>query len=157
SVLLLQGKAEKLLDSRPQGRFEVLAGIVDLGRYERLHEKADEQRKSLKGAAENLRDRLAAIPEVSPPELIEAEAGMETAEAGRQKAQEEMERLREWEYQSRQWVDLQARLGDVRKRLDDAQKLVGDAPAIERAVERLRELRELLPKLQTVLEQRNAI
>ena len=37
SVLLLQGKAEKLLDSRPEGRREVLAGIVDLERYERLH------------------------------------------------------------------------------------------------------------------------
>ena len=37
SVLLLQGKAEKLLDSTAKGRFEVLAGIVDLERYERLH------------------------------------------------------------------------------------------------------------------------
>ena len=37
SVLLLQGKAEKLLDSKPEGRREVLAGIVDLERYERLH------------------------------------------------------------------------------------------------------------------------
>ena len=30
SVLLLQGKAEKLLDSKPEGRREVLAKIVDL-------------------------------------------------------------------------------------------------------------------------------
>ena len=32
SVLLLQGKAEKLLDSKPEGRREVLASIVDLER-----------------------------------------------------------------------------------------------------------------------------
>src|SRR5262245_37747019 len=32
SVLLLQGRAEKLLDSTPKGRAEVLAGIVDLER-----------------------------------------------------------------------------------------------------------------------------
>ena len=47
SVLLLQGKAEKLLDSTAKGRFEVLAGIVDLDRYQRLHKRADEQRKEL--------------------------------------------------------------------------------------------------------------
>ena len=47
SVLLLQGQAEKLLDSKPEGRREVLAGIVDLERYERLHKNADDKRKSL--------------------------------------------------------------------------------------------------------------
>src|SRR5215471_3791627 len=40
SVLLLQGRAEKLLDSTAKGRFEVLAGILDLERYERLHKRA---------------------------------------------------------------------------------------------------------------------
>ena len=47
-MLLLQGKAEKLLDSTASERFEVLAGIVDLDRYRRLHEKADSRRKELK-------------------------------------------------------------------------------------------------------------
>src|ERR1700761_8049836 len=41
SVLLMQGRAEKLLSSAPKDRFEVLAGIVDLERYQRLHERAD--------------------------------------------------------------------------------------------------------------------
>src|SRR5947209_5179152 len=58
SVLLLQGKAEKLLDSKPEGRREVLASIVDLERYERLHQKADERRKSLEGALKTLSGRL---------------------------------------------------------------------------------------------------
>ncbi len=49
SVLLLQGKADKLLDSKPEGRREVLAGIVDLERYEKLHRTADEKRKLLEG------------------------------------------------------------------------------------------------------------
>ena len=33
SVLLLQGKADRLLAAAPKERFEVLAGIVDLNRY----------------------------------------------------------------------------------------------------------------------------
>src|SRR5439155_12402812 len=52
SVLLLQGRAEKLLDSSPRGRFEVLAGIVDLERYARLHARADERRRGLKARHE---------------------------------------------------------------------------------------------------------
>src|SRR5205807_929788 len=65
SVLLLQGKAEKLLDSTAKGRFEVLAGIVDLERYQKLHEKADGQRKGLKARAEVLKNQLLTLPEVS--------------------------------------------------------------------------------------------
>src|SRR5262249_23566941 len=37
SVLLLQGKAETLLGSKPEERRKVLAQVVDLERYERLH------------------------------------------------------------------------------------------------------------------------
>ena len=48
SVLLLQGHSEKLLDAKPSGRAEVLASIVDLDRYKRLHEKADDERRRLK-------------------------------------------------------------------------------------------------------------
>src|SRR5207245_6494022 len=62
SVLLLQGKAEKLLDSKPEGRREVLASIVDLERYERLHQKADEERKRLEGALKTLGNRLGSLP-----------------------------------------------------------------------------------------------
>src|SRR5262245_49283510 len=44
SVLLLQGKSEKLLDNTPAGRAGVLAQIVDLERYKNLHAKADDKR-----------------------------------------------------------------------------------------------------------------
>src|SRR5215203_3918630 len=49
SVLLLQNKAEKLLDAKPAGRAEVLAGIVDLERYQALHKRADQARLTWKG------------------------------------------------------------------------------------------------------------
>src|SRR5262245_2885903 len=72
SVLLLQGKAEKLLDSTAKGRAEVLASIVDLERYQKLHEKADTRRKTLKGQVEALAGQWNAIPEVSDFELVAA-------------------------------------------------------------------------------------
>ncbi len=52
SVLLLQGKSEKLLDSTPAGRAGVLARIVDLERYQKLHGKADDKRRALKSELE---------------------------------------------------------------------------------------------------------
>src|SRR5262249_31506397 len=72
SVLLLQGKAEKLLDSRPSGRFEVLASIVDLDRYRRLHERADRQRKAHEDNLDRLKSRLQGLPEVTDEALAEA-------------------------------------------------------------------------------------
>jgi DNA repair protein SbcC/Rad50 len=157
SVLLLQGKAEKLLDSTAKGRFEVLAGIVDLGRYENLHRRADEQRKDLEARVKTLTHRLAALPEVSAVALIEAEGRIEQAEAARQKAQEEVERMQALEFQAREWARLQERLAGVRRRLDESERLLARAPEIEKAAARLRELCDVLPRLQTVIEQRQQI
>jgi exonuclease SbcC len=157
SVLLLQGKAEKLLDSTAKGRFEVLAGIVDLDRYERLHEQADKQRKNLKDRVESLGNRLAALPEVQAAQLAEAEDAIATAEAARQQAQSEVARWQELEFQARQWMDLQGRLSEVAQRWQQAQQLLGEASAIERDASRMKELKEVLPRLQTIAEQRARI
>jgi exonuclease SbcC len=150
SVLLLQGKAERLLDSKPEGRREVLASIVDLGRYERLHQKADERRKAQEGALKALQSRLAALPAVAPLELQEAKNHIGEAEEARAQARAEVERLLSMEAHAKQWQDLQARLAQARQRWEKAKGVLADASAIEQAVERLRELREVLPHLKEI-------
>jgi exonuclease SbcC len=150
SVLLLQGKAEKLLDSKPEGRRAVLASIVDIERYERLHARADDQRKAIRGKAEALGDRLKALPEVSPEEVAAAEERIAAAEEERRLARAEVERLQGLEYQAKGWADLQVRLGSARERWIQAQKLLVDADTIERDVQRLRELREVSPRLSEI-------
>src|SRR5207248_5237979 len=62
SVLLLQGRAEKLLDTRASGRFEVLAGIVDSDGYRRLHERADTRRQELPTRGETLEPHIEGRP-----------------------------------------------------------------------------------------------
>jgi exonuclease SbcC len=156
SVLLLQGKAEKLLDSKPEGRREVLARIVDLERYEKLYQKADEQRKALKNRLDDLSNRLDALPPVSPEELAAVGERIDAAEAARAKARAEVERLQRVELQAAAWLDMQKRLEEARERLRNAESLLGDAAAIEKAVERLREVREVMPRLQVIVEQRGA-
>jgi DNA repair protein SbcC/Rad50 len=157
SVLLLQGKADKLLDSKPEGRRAVLASIVDLERYERLHERADEKRKALSRTLESLSDRLAATPEVKAEQIGEAEENIRQAEEIRKQAGEEVDRLRDLEHQAKGWMDLQGRLATVRQRWERARILLEDAAGIERDAERFRELRDVLPRLFDIVRLRGDI
>ncbi|HTU18011.1 MAG TPA: SMC family ATPase [Gemmataceae bacterium] len=157
SVLLLQGKADKLLDSKPEGRRAVLASIVDLDRYERLHEKADDKRKKLKGQMEALSDRLAALPEVKLEQETAAGETIRAAEEARQQANAEVDRLRELEHRAKAWMELQGRLAAARQRWQQAEHLLGEAADIDQKLARLRELREVLPRLYDIVRLRGDI
>jgi exonuclease SbcC len=150
SVLLLQNKAEKLLDSSPSGRHQVLASIVGLERYKELHEKAVDERKKLEYDLDLLHNRLAGLPQVTPIETAEVEGRVTAAEEAREQARTAVERLQGLEYQSRAWADLQRRLAGARQRHTEARALLQDATAIEKAVERLRDLREVTPRLHNI-------
>ena len=151
SVLLLQGNAEKLLNSKPDGRRAVLASIVDLERYERLFDKADAERRRLKGKLEGLADRLKALPEVKAEQVTAAQERISLAETARKSARDEVERLRELEHQSKGWLELQRQLATAQQRWVKARLLLGEAAGIERDVERLRDLREVLPRLKDII------
>ena len=157
SVLLLQGRAEKLLDSKPEGRREVLAGIVDLERYERLHKNADDRRRTLESDLKIRRNRLEALPKVEPLEMAAADERIRTAEEAREQARADVDRLIGLAERAREWADLQKRFADSRNRWEQAERLLGDAAAIEKDVDRLRELLDVLPRLQVIAEQRNEV
>jgi DNA repair exonuclease SbcCD ATPase subunit len=157
SVLLLQGKAEKLLDSTARGRFEVLAGIVDLQRYQQLHQRADEERKRLDSECKGLELRKGVLANVSEDMVAEAQNRCASLQQARQNAQREFEGLQELEFQARQWQDLQNRLTAARLRVSDARQVLGEEAAIERDVQRLQELEDVLPRVQVIVEQRGQI
>jgi len=150
SVLLMQGKAEKLLDAGPKGRFEVLAGIVDLDRYQRLHERADEKRKQLKERVEALQFQLHEAAEVTAAELMTAEDRASGLEDAVQQGHEQLDRLQRLVVQAEQWQQTEGRLTQARRQLSDGQKLLADATSIEAAMARLTELRNVLPPLHSV-------
>jgi DNA repair protein SbcC/Rad50 len=157
SVLLLQGRAERLLDSTAKGRFEVLAGIVDLDRFERLHKRADEARKHLESKAKAGRERLAALPEVSAVELLEAQGKIQSAESHRGAAQAEWDRWRGLEGLAQQWAELQVKLTAARQRVAQTTKTLEEAGAIEANLKRLHELQTALPRLQDFVAARGQI
>jgi DNA repair exonuclease SbcCD ATPase subunit len=93
SVLLLQGRAEKLLAAAPKERFEVLAGIVGLDRYRRLHERADEKRRTLRTRLETLQHQLNGLPEISEVQLADIQQKVVAAQQALEQTRAEVERL----------------------------------------------------------------
>jgi DNA repair exonuclease SbcCD ATPase subunit len=154
SVLLLQGKAERLLDSTAKGRFEVLAGIVDLDRYQRLHERADARRKQLDGEVEVLKNQLQAVQEVNAVDLLEAEGKLCEAQAVRDQVWREVERLQGIEFLAVQCQEVREKLEQSQQKLVQTRTLLADAADIERDETRLKELQAALPTVKNALEQR---
>jgi DNA repair exonuclease SbcCD ATPase subunit len=157
SVLLLQGRAEKLLDSAAKGRFEVLAGIVDLARYARLHEKVDERRRNLKARAEATQGQIAALPEVADAEMAAADELIATSEAALGRARAEVERCRAAELHAQRWAELQVKSTGMSERLRQADTLLAGAHTIERDAARLAELTVVLRHIEAVIKQRGQI
>ena len=100
SILLRQGEADKLLSADPAERFKILAGVVDLARYQRLHGLADDRRRRHRARADELRAQLAGAPGVDPSSVVEAEARLAESESALVAAAAERERLDEAERQA---------------------------------------------------------
>ncbi len=157
SVLLLQGRAEKLLDSDPSGRAAVLAGIVDLERYQHLHEKADVHRKAIKARVEAVDGQLSGVPDVTDIEFIAAENKIDEAEQSRSNSGKELERLQNLEFEARRWTELQERINGLRLRWMKAEGIIRESSKIEHDFRRLHELRNVIPHLLVVQEKQRAI
>src|SRR5207248_7008194 len=109
----------------------VLAGIVDLERFEKLHQRADEQRKRLKAQTETLQTQLDNLPEVTELELVEAAGRIEDARAALEQGQAQVEKWQRLEVQAERWAELQAKLAEARQTWDRARKLLADAEVIQ--------------------------
>ncbi len=157
SVLLLQGKSEKLLDSTPTGRAQVLARIVDLERYQKLHAKADEKRRALKGRLEGIANQLAGIREVTDEELTAASERIEQGKQSRNHASQRIDDLVSLEQQAIRWSEARRKLVAANQKLTGAQSVLGHALAIEKDSARLRELRDVLPAVTIIVSERGRI
>ena len=157
SVLLLQGKSEKLLDSTPAGRAGVLARIVDLERYQRLHVKADDKRKELKGQLEGIAHQLAAIREVSDAELERAQVRVTEVERTRAEVEKKIDGLLALETAARDCDAARRKLAAARDEFGRAQSVLASAIAIEREYTRYRELRDVLPAVGVIVTERGRI
>src|SRR5206468_4277050 len=60
-VMLRQGKSEELLNAKPAERFDILEQLLDLSRYRRLFEKAQDKVKDCEAALDNYRQQLSTL------------------------------------------------------------------------------------------------
>jgi exonuclease SbcC len=65
SVLLLQGKSDRLIDAGGKERFDILSGILDLSRFERMAERARDTAKEARARYQSI---ARALEEAPPPE-----------------------------------------------------------------------------------------
>jgi DNA repair exonuclease SbcCD ATPase subunit len=150
SVLLLQGKAEKLLDASPKGRAELLACIVDLERFQRLHELADAKRKAAKSELDANQLQSENLPEVTDEQWQDAVDQLDNAAKQHTAAKAAVEAALKREFDSQRWEELQKRIGRLSEQLRQANALLGDAVAVEADFERFKELRDVLPHVSAV-------
>jgi DNA repair protein SbcC/Rad50 len=157
SVVLLQGKAEKLLSAAPRERFEVLAGIMDLDPYQRLHERVDERRRALQAELEVLRYQLAVLPEVTDADVARVQSQVEAAARALLDAQNRLSSLEHLEAAALQWTALCQELCRLEEQDQQTRTIVAQAAVIERDWQRLQALRGVLPALATGAQQRSRL
>jgi DNA repair exonuclease SbcCD ATPase subunit len=157
SVLLRQGEADKLLSADPAERFKILASVVDLARYRRLHEQADARRRARKLRSDDLRAQLAGTPVVEPAAIEAAGARLGEAAMAVAVARTARDRLVEVEARARQWAELAARREALMAERETAERVLAEAASIRRDADRLRELDAVLPALGEAVARRERI
>lgn len=154
SVFLQQGKSEKLLTSEDKDRHEVLSQIIDLSKYQKLHERAEEYRKNHKGQMDAFNAQLqnTAPVDAADIEIFIEQASLAAATADEARAQrEEIIRLK---VHAQNWNKLVAELREIEPEIKAAESLLAQSKQIERDAVRSAVLQRALPLLREILKGR---
>jgi DNA repair exonuclease SbcCD ATPase subunit len=124
TVLLQQGKADRLLTVDPQKRFDVLANLLDLDVYQRLAGRAADRRRAANANSNAIEVQLAATTEVSADTLQEArEVAGQRAGAARA-AEQERARAQAILAGAQTVANLNQAAGDARRQLDTLKEVL---------------------------------
>ncbi|HEV3143845.1 MAG TPA: SMC family ATPase [Gemmataceae bacterium] len=157
SVMLMQGKAEILIERDPKFaelRFEVLRRIVGLEFYERLWEQVDEQRQKARDETKDLESKLDALAIVSDQELAERTQAIEAKNNELCDAEQKVKELLNLRDRAVEWKKLQEDRRKLQVQWEDAEKLIKGAAQIEALGCELEELDRVMPPLARLMEQR---
>jgi exonuclease SbcC len=149
SVVLLQGQSEKLLDMQPRERHKALSELIDLSPYERLHKAAGEYRQHHKSLAEHHMSQLQNTPVVGDEELTTAENTAERTEKEWREAGDRVDGLIELVGSAKSWERLAGELVERRGEAEKAQRLFDREEEIHAGFERLQQIKQTLPMLES--------
>ncbi len=128
----------------------MLSQIVGLEAYEKLHEKADSERKSFEGAAKNLDVQLASLAIVDEVQIKEANDQATEWETQAKAAHDKHLQWTQLLVRAERWQELREEQATIENLLRDAQVLFSQAEKIEANAARWHDLKGALPRLREV-------
>src|SRR5579883_2564086 len=157
SVLLLQGKSERLLEANAEKRYATLAELIDLSYYQKLHTIAEKRCSEAKASANTLAKQLQGITPITDDTLALAQATADTKSEVLVKAQQRVEHLTALLEQAKQWEAGMAQLGVQKKKLQETLGILRRAEEIRNQFARLELLERIIPDLEQILSQRERL
>ena len=151
SVLLLQGKSDRLIDAGGKERFDILSGIFDLSRYEKLAERARDRAKEARARYQSVARTLEEAPPPDKAVVDAAEiAAVEAEQAAEVKAAEGNEAQRTLAAAAEYWTRVE-RLRDLRSGETVMAEAMREAPTITAEAKEAELLGSTLPRLSNAL------
>lgn len=154
SVLLRQGKSDALLEAKPLKRHEILSQIVDLKRYERLHETAEERQKLWHLQASHAQQQLASVEPVDETRLAALPELVLDAQSAVTTANQQVAHIAGLKVHAEHWNKLEVERVALASKLATSQEMGEQAERIERDAARLSDLTLAVPRLRELASER---
>jgi DNA repair exonuclease SbcCD ATPase subunit len=157
SILLLQGKADRFLTSAPAHRHALLAHVVGLDRFLKVHERAKTQLASAHGILKQLREQRASLPRVTKQERQRAVNTLEHSKARLATLSSEVETTNVSMQRARQWVQICHDLEQTQQQIGRIGRQLEGHSITKRRQQRWQLLTDHLDNLLELLRHRRAL
>jgi DNA repair exonuclease SbcCD ATPase subunit len=147
SVLLQQGKSDRLLDSATDQRYKILSKLIDLSRYEELEARAKDRKRYWDGRVTFYNGQLANLSPVLDRDLVNAQQRINKAIDASKVAQAHVDELTELFGHAQTWELLHDQLTKEQADLDSSRQLIDQETEIVHNYQRWMELTHILPIL----------
>jgi len=148
SVMLLQGRANELLEKNPSQRHEALGQIVGLKRYETLCQRAHDHRKRHKATADAASTRLENLKAVPVAEIQSKEKRLAKLAEQKQEHEKELAAAEELKNDAVIWYAHQQQRADHQGHVKSLANVLENSDTISRDYQEHERLRKSLPDLQ---------
>ena len=152
SVLLQQGNSDALIRSRPQKRFDILSGLLDMEAYRLLEEAANQRARDARRAIQDVERRLQELPAVSKEDLDQAKASLKMVESQLKDAKGRERETASLVVAAKQYQSLLERIKKAEVSLREVELLLQDQDRIVLEHEEWTKLSSQLPKLRKSAE-----
>ena len=157
SVLLQQGKADKLFDSSRDERIALLKGIIGFDQFEQLWQRVHAVAARLKSEADTCRKQFEGVRPITSEEQGAVETALTDATAARAASRAALAASVQRAEQARQWERLESQRAGLIRQLAEADTRAREAESIRADKGRLDDLAATVPVLARVLQLRTQI